>query len=993
MFKFLLKKLLIVMLLALTMSMFAQDRLLTMGENNNVMNDAVLLSQNDNQTTIRFDVNAVSLKEVETDLGFAFIASSDKAPLMLQAESPELFYLTSSFIIPDRGSSELKISYGAFQDFENIEIAPSKGSFSRNIDPATVPYKKGDVYQKDAFFPGTLARLRDPFIMRDVRGQSLDVYPVQYNPVTKVLRVYSEITVSVIYTENAGINEFTNQKRHKTFEPQFNEMYQRLFINNSVIQGRGYPTGEEGELLIICHTPWVNEMQPYVDWKRTIGRKTTIVPTSAISPLTAANLKTYIVNYYNNPDNNLAYVLLVGDVAQIPTHIINVPTPPYGSKSPATDNYLGLITGGDAYLEVLIARMSAESVAHVQTQVQRSIWYERDLTTTATWIKTGMGIARNEGYYGINHPNGHDGQENDYRHQDSIRARLLKYGYSPVYQDYDYNCPGIPNTNATIMTQHFNDGVSMVNFTNHGTMTSWSVGNYNISNVNALQNAGKLPFIYSVACNNGEFNSGTCFAEAWMRATQGGQPTGAVATFMATVSLGWQPGMTAQDEFVDICLDTTHTAVGGFNYGLPGLKMRTIAGAMLNGSQKMMMRHGTTGEPYADFLSWHVFGDPTLNFRTKTPQNMTISHPDVISLGMQTFTVQCDANGSLAALTYTDNGEVIILGTAVVESGNAVIAFNETLTIGMNLTIAVTGFNKVAYLGTVSVGEAPELPAPFNLRYKVEKANHVILDWDAPVGKSLPVKGYFVYRDDVLITLEPVRDSRTYTDIVPANGEYKYAVTALYDDYGTLESDPCEPVTVLIDGMCVPFDKDIVAKQVTDEYSIHITWEAPKYEGIELAGYNIYRDTGKINTALITGLNFTDIDLKPEIEYCYHVEAVYNDCEEPLKSNEECLTLPRIVSICEPSGSETIRIFPNPTTGELRMENGEWKIENVEIFDVVGKLTTPSGFACHPSKGGELFPSFGGAGVVFDISHLPTGIYFLRIQTETDVITKKIVKK
>ncbi|MCL2510722.1 MAG: T9SS type A sorting domain-containing protein [Bacteroidales bacterium] len=50
----------------------------------------------------------------------------------------------------------------------------------------------------------------------------------------------------------------------------------------------------------------------------------------------------------------------------------------------------------------------------------------------------------------------------------------------------------------------------------------------------------------------------------------------------------------------------------------------------------------------------------------------------------------------------------------------------------------------------------------------------------------------------------------------------------------------------------------------------------------------------------------------------------------------------------------------------------------------------------HPSKGWELvggrFPSFGGAGVVLDISHLPVGIYFIRIQTDEGAVVRKVVK-
>ncbi|MDR0436929.1 MAG: agmatine deiminase family protein [Bacteroidales bacterium] len=76
-----------------------------------------------------------------------------------------------------------------------------------------------------------------------------------------------------------------------------------------------------------------------------------------------------------------------------------------------------------------------------------------------------------------------------------------------------------------------------------------------------------------------------------------------------------------------------------------------------------------------------------------------------------------------------------------------------------------------------------------------------------------------------------------------------------------------------------------------------------------------------------------------------------------------------------------INIYPNPTTGEFRIESGKLKIENITIFDRVGKkllsynLTTSS------------------TNHLINISHLQTGIYFIRIQTDTeDFVTKKIVK-
>jgi hypothetical protein len=69
------------------------------------------------------------------------------------------------------------------------------------------------------------------------------------------------------------------------------------------------------------------------------------------------------------------------------------------------------------------------------------------------------------------------------------------------------------------------------------------------------------------------------------------------------------------------------------------------------------------------------------------------------------------------------------------------------------------------------------------------------------------------------------------------------------------------------------------------------------------------------------------------------------------------------------------RIYPNPTTGKLRIESGKLKIENVEIYDIYGRKL--SQFTFHDSQ------------VEVDISHLPSGIYFLRINGKTMKLVKK----
>jgi hypothetical protein len=87
------------------------------------------------------------------------------------------------------------------------------------------------------------------------------------------------------------------------------------------------------------------------------------------------------------------------------------------------------------------------------------------------------------------------------------------------------------------------------------------------------------------------------------------------------------------------------------------------------------------------------------------------------------------------------------------------------------------------------------------------------------------------------------------------------------------------------------------------------------------------------------------------------------------------------VAIDEQEATDGVTIYPNPTTGELIINNEQLTINNVEIYDVMGRMVKT-----------RFIASLQDDTTTFDISCLPSGIYFLRIQTENGVVTKKVVK-
>ncbi|MCL1850429.1 MAG: leucine-rich repeat protein [Bacteroidetes bacterium] len=78
-----------------------------------------------------------------------------------------------------------------------------------------------------------------------------------------------------------------------------------------------------------------------------------------------------------------------------------------------------------------------------------------------------------------------------------------------------------------------------------------------------------------------------------------------------------------------------------------------------------------------------------------------------------------------------------------------------------------------------------------------------------------------------------------------------------------------------------------------------------------------------------------------------------------------------------------INIYPNPTTGEFKVQNLKFKIQSVEIFDVYGRLQSHSSLVTRHENGEA----------VMDISELPAGIYFVKITTEKGVVMRKVVKR
>jgi hypothetical protein len=305
----------------------------------------------------------------------------------------------------------------------------------------------------------------------------------------------------------------------------------------------------------------------------------------------------------------------------------------------------------------------------VTIQVNKTITYEQTPETGATWYKAALGIASSQGS-----GTGDDG-ESDYDHiQNIYDNKLDPFTYDAYTSQYD------PNASSAGVGNAVNDGASIINYCGHGSTTSWVSSGFSNSHVNMLTNGDMLPFIISVACVNGNFQNNECFAEAWLKKDGGG----AVGFYGSTVNQSWDPPMRGQDYINDLL-------IGGYDYSLyPGQNgittdtQKTTYGAMcFNGSILMTVEEYSGGQD--EMQHWHVFGDASLQVRTDTPAELTLSNETVL-MGID-FTTTVTSNGSPVegAMVSLYQDEVAYYGitdaTGSVTISHSMIAGDATMTV------------------------------------------------------------------------------------------------------------------------------------------------------------------------------------------------------------------------------------------------------------------------------------------------------------------------
>lgn len=676
---------------------------------------------------------------------------------------PAVPMVTRFLEVPDGVNVSIDVLYSETKVLEGFNIIPAQEYPADYPNAPEPPFSIDEAtYATDAFYPSEIATVEgsnglDPIIMRGHRLVPLNLYPVQFNPVTKQLRAYSKIEVRLDYDEPGQVGPIDVRLDSLAFESLL-EGFVLNYRDRSAAYANVTKGEDAAEYLIITYDDFYSEAIELADWKRQKGLQTKVVNTTEIDAAgpTANDIATYVQNAYDDWSIAPSYLLLFGDAEFIPPHYDTIhPHVMHGGHNISTDLYYGTVDGNDYFPDIYVGRLSVDTAQEADIVVTKILNYEQNPPADADFYTHASACAyfqdtlhRECGGVWYNT----DGYE-DRRFiltSEEIRNYMMTQGYAVnrIYttdvginpQNYsrctfDNGDPlpadllianGFAWNGATAdITNSINDGRFLVYHRDHGSSTNcwdhsdtppgwvanidgWVDPRYEIGDIAGLANGELLPVVLSVECQAGWFDGETdqnddpalvrnveCFCEEFLR-----HQNGSIGIIGSTRN-SWSG---YNDELIKGFIDAIFP---GFDPSFAPGGLYNLGQMLVYGKVYMAHEYTYTGDfTQETFELFHLFGDPELAIWTEQPRALAASYPQQIgSNGLQKLVVNVTdpSTGSPvphAKVCLLKGNEVHKVAYTDPEGGAYFSVYSTT---GGVMQVTATKHNYRPYIGSITV--------------------------------------------------------------------------------------------------------------------------------------------------------------------------------------------------------------------------------------------------------------------------------------------------
>lgn len=638
-------------------------------------NELVKYSLNNNEDVYESSFKEFSCTDISVNGEILKRINLNDLPLSNIKGEPALPIKTLSIAITKNDDYHIEIMDVKAKELFVGNVLSSKGKIYRNEDPRDVPYTFGPIYSLNDFYPSKMVEIVETYMIRDQRGATIRINPIQYNPKTGIVKYIEKIKFKVI-SEGSGGERISMKEKSDAYT----KVFRNHFLNYPK-KNRYTPVSEGDKMIIITTSKYKGEVEKLALWKNKSGIKTDIYeyPTD-FSGEGSVNVKKLIQEKYDA--ERFAYILIVGDFSDVPS-----PEFTQGSLVTGSDPTYTFLSGDDKKPDAFIGRFSVETLEEAKTVITKNLNYEckpRNMGTDDTnWFTSFLGISSDDGFEisGVV----------DTVWMNSFNDTLLSYTYKTYDKVYD------PGATASMVTDAVNKGKSWINYMGHGLEELWGTSSFNNSDVNNLNNSGKLPIIISVACVNGEFKNNTCFAEAWQRCGTPTDSKGSIVFVGSSIFQDWIPPQHSNREMLHLLKKEDYLSIG----------------AIVNNGQLKMLEVTNSQET---FDTWHIFGDPSLQVITDVPSELTVAHNNNIELGQQDISIKVSGTNEGKVCLYSKKQNIQIVKNIASE-----VSIPVNVTTNDTIYVTVTARNRIPYQGIIIPNGETAIKGQTSINYKPVK--------------------------------------------------------------------------------------------------------------------------------------------------------------------------------------------------------------------------------------------------------------------------------
>lgn len=708
------KALLIMLSMFFPASIFALD----LAESNVVLNEKTkdysisVLRSSSEELTVQFTLDNVDFRP-DLELSGRYYAEIGGFIQNHNAGHPSLPVRTISFELPIAQNCDVQGIDSLFQYYD-YELTPSRPLRTTNDTSSDVPA----ITAYAGFLNHGVFNIEGYQTYRYIHTHYFSVCPVNYDYQHKKVRVCKSFTAKIRYNESDIDNTFSI-KNHSF---RTSTAYRKQIVGESELVPELKDVTED---YLILSMAWIDsvDIKRFAEWKRTQGYRTHI---EYRNRWTCSEVDEVVKSYYNNPDLNLNYLLILGTQDEIPGVLMPKSTIIPNTTQAFYDLPYACMDGpNDMIADIYYGRIGVYTKDMIKTVVDKWIKYQKDPIMDESFYKNAF-------VSGMFHPQNSEGkiyEDTDITRENELLklvlnrigknarriytinnneedlsnivspthfgrwARAVKVGSDTIIYPELLELPEdlkktnyLWDGNEAKIVNAINDGCFLGAYYGHGNAYGWPSLGYTIYNnsMNRQTNGPKQPLILSVACSTGDLKMRSSFAYELSRRENGsiGVIAGSNTTF--------QPDNTY---FYEGMID--------FIFDNPGLQSDTIPmtkhpyniiqlGGILKSGISRMVKFERLSDVKETIYAYHVFGDPSSQFFTEVPMEFTTPN---ITYDGSSIKVNLNFEETPAFVSFYDHGSGKIERYLYYLDKASFIPESDSIT-----TICILGKNKKPYL-------------------------------------------------------------------------------------------------------------------------------------------------------------------------------------------------------------------------------------------------------------------------------------------------------